>query len=108
MFERTKLNLATTKMAGEVYRLFGPNIADQVRKIVDDGDGDGVIMMKQSRWSGMEAVEAILGSNLSGRALDDPLYSAIECGFVYALNQAYSAEDIPAIYETWTEKKWPY
>jgi hypothetical protein len=108
MFEGTKLNVATSKMAGEVFSAFGEDVANKVRKIVDDDPTGAVIgLMKNKGWSGMEVVLLLLGEKLKETSNDDPLFSAIECGFIYAIKKEYS-DSVPEIYTSYSEREWPY
>ena len=105
MFEASKVNYATTKMAGHVFSMYGEKIADHVRRIVDDKIPDLIPLMKANRWSATELVIFILGEALSQMDESEEYYAAVSYGFIYVLNQVYEKEQIPEMYKQWTAKE---
>ena len=107
MFEASKVNYATTKMAGHVFSMYGEKIADHVRRIVDDKIPELITPMKTNKWSATELVIYILGEALSQMEESEEYYPAISYGLIYALNQVYSKDQIPEMYKEWTAKEYP-
>lgn len=107
MFEASKVNYATTKVAGHVFSMFGEEIADEVRRIVDDKNPDLISLMKTNKWSATELVIYILGEELRTMDESDEYYPAISYGFIYALNQKHSKDQISEMYKEWTAKEYP-
>lgn len=96
MFEATKLNAATSAVAGDVYQKYGSAIADSVRSLIDEYESSTINLMKNKKVSAKEALVFAIDNTIRNKlSLDDGLFEPMITALMLAMKRAgFPIEDI--------------